>query len=614
MPTEEFKIVFQPSGSEVFVLPGTPLLEAAVRAGIVLNSPCGGTGQCGKCRVRITAGLANLADARTGLEGQADTEPGACLACVARANGPMTVTIPESSLFESRHNILTGDTGLRAALDPLVRKAAFELPPPSGQDPRSDEQRLRDGFGSDLLLPSTILRELPGFLRTNEWRGTAVLHGNRLVGLEPGHASRPPYGLALDIGTTTVVATLIDLASGQEKAVAGALNGQRDMGDDVLSRILRVRENPANLAVLQQAVRDTINGLIQAVTRRARIEPRDIHDVVAAGNTAMQQLLCGYDPSALGERPFAPVFQRGHALPCTELGLDTHPQAQLHVFPQIGGFVGGDTLAGILAACLDRHQEPFLFVDIGTNGEIVAGENGKMLATSVAAGPAFEGARIVQGMCAVPGAIEKTLLENDVHVNVIGNVAPSGLCGTGLIDTAAEMLRLGILDETGRILTGAELPASLPAALRDRVVDENGQPCLELVRAGEHADGPAVRLRQKDIRELQLATAAVRAGIGILLRQAELDLAEIGEILVAGGFGNFIRRRNAVRIGLLPAVPLDRIRFIGNAASLGAKRALLSLRERAAAETICRTVRHVDLSLDPAFQNEFGEAMIFPCI
>jgi uncharacterized 2Fe-2S/4Fe-4S cluster protein (DUF4445 family) len=284
------------------------------------------------------------------------------------------------------------------------------------------------------------------------------------------------------------------------------------------------------------------------------------------------------------------------------------------VFPQIGSFVGGDTVAGMVASRLDRWGTPVLFVDIGTNGEIVLAWNGRLEAASAAAGPAFEGARIGQGMRATTGAIEKILVQDgDLLANVIGNVPPVGLCGTALIDCAAELLRHGIIDETGRILPPEEAPPAAPEGLRQRLVnDRNGDPCFQIATPEETASREPICLTQRDVRELQLATGAIRAAINILLRRAGVTPADLGAVLLAGAFGNFIRRSNARRIGLLPALPRDRIRFIGNAASLGAKLVLLARGERDYAEALRRQCEHVDLSLDPEFQAEFGQAMLFP--
>jgi uncharacterized 2Fe-2S/4Fe-4S cluster protein (DUF4445 family) len=348
------------------------------------------------------------------------------------------------------------------------------------------------------------------------------------------------------------------------------------------------------------------------LTTVSRLDRANVYEIVMAGNTTMQQIACGIDPSALGELPFVPVFTDALELRAADLNLDINPNGRVYVFPQIGGFVGGDTVAGIVASRLDREPEPTLLVDIGTNGEIVLAHNGKLTAASVAAGPAFEGARISCGMRAVSGAIEKIVLDGDLQANVIGNVRPAGLCGSGLIDAAAELLRVGILDPAGRIRPPAELPGTISKALRKRVVLRNDQADFVLAHKSETAGGEALFLTQRDVRELQLASAAIRAGINILLRQAGLRPADLHGVLLAGGFGNFIRRNHARRIGLLPPLPTQRIRFIGNASSMGAKRALLSVAEKQYAGALAARVRHVDLSLAPEFQAEFGEAMVFP--
>jgi uncharacterized 2Fe-2S/4Fe-4S cluster protein (DUF4445 family) len=314
----------------------------------------------------------------------------------------------------------------------------------------------------------------------------------------------------------------------------------------------------------------------------------------------------------LGEVPSSPVYSRALEIPASELGLQGHPLAQTYIFPNIGGFVGGDTVSGILAHQLIERQKPTLFVDIGTNGEIVLANDGHLLASSAAAGPAFEGARITCGMRATDGAIEKIVIDSEVRCSVIGNAKPSGICGTALIDAIADLLRLGAIDETGRILDSDEAPQTLSTEIRSRLVPVNGDTAFDLVSAGESKTAEAIRLYQRDVRELQLASGAIRAGIAIMLRKAGLTPEDLDCVLLAGGFGNYIRRENAQRIGLLPDLPVDRIRFVGNAASTGAKAVLRGRELRQEAEEIARTAEHVDLSMDPEFQMEFGMAMMFP--
>lgn len=471
--------------------------------------------------------------------------------------------------------------------------------------------RLKAAIG-DIAIPFHWLLELPGFLRGHNWQGTAVVAGDRLIGLEVGDTSCDAYGVALDLGTTTVVGALFDLVTGEEEAVSSTLNPQVGFGDDVISRIARVRENPTGLRELQQAALTAVNSVIHDLGMHAGVDTRYIYEVVIAGNSTMQQLLCGLDPSALGEMPFVQTFDEGLTIPARELGLAVNSGAEVFLFPQIGGFVGGDTVASMLAVGLEATEEPTLLVDIGTNGEIVLAHEGRLYATSTAAGPAFEGARIVQGMRATGGAIEKVLVGENVLLNVIGNTQPVGICGTALIDAAAELLRQGIVDKTGRLLPANEAPTDLPKWLRIRLVTMDGQTNFLLAPPEETGSGEAIYLWQKDVRELQLATGAIRAGINILLRRVGLEPDDLGRILLAGAFGNFIRRNNARRIGLLPQIPCARIHFIGNAAALGAKLALLSRDERERAERLRRATEHVDLSLDPEFQMELGMAMMFP--
>lgn len=608
MSSNEVQVIFQPSGRSVYVLPGTKVLEAAGRAGIVLLTPCGGQGTCGKCRVTVLDGRQDINCPESELVSELRDQR-FVPACQASIRGPATIEIPEDSRFEHRHRVLVEDTGRRPSLDPAVRKIPFQLIEPSNADDRADSVRFSDAVG-EAELPVETMRRLPRFLRDNNWKGTAVIASGSVVDLAPDGAPGDTCGVAVDLGTTTVVGTLFDLSNGSELAVASRMNGQIAYGDDVISRIMKIREDPGQLEDIRRCAADTINEIVADLTESADISADDIYDITVAGNSTMQQILCGYDPSALGEVPFVQVFEDAQCLPAADLGLRAHRGARVFVFPQIGGFVGGDTVAGMLASSLDQSKAPVLLIDIGTNGEIVLAHDGDILATSTAAGPAFEGARIVQGMRAAPGAIEKVMIDDDVTLNVIADERPAGICGTALIDAAAGLLRKGILDPTGRILSGDELPDLAPA-LRSRLATDDGQTRF-ILAAADGADAPDLCLWQKDMRELQLAAGAIRAGTNILLRTAGVAPGDLSAVLLAGAFGNFIRRSSARRVGLLPDIPCHLVRFIGNAASLGAKLALLSREQRDYAAELQRKTRHVDLSLDAEFQSEFAMAMIFP--
>lgn len=606
-----FSVTFEPSGRTIRVVTGTPLSHAASRAGFALQTPCGGTGTCGKCRVRIQSGNCLPTPVEIKVLEEGAIRAGFRLACQTRVTEPLVVDIPASTLLTSRQKILTEDTGEPLEVEPRIRKTAVTLLPPSHGDAQSDMDRLISAIGP--VTPTlTALQNLPVILRKESFSVTAITADSILLDVETGNTVSRCFGIAVDIGSTTLVGTLVDLGTGRDLAVSARINPQTSFGDDVLSRIRKCREETDGLAILRNTVVTAINGIIDDLCEQAAIDSNCIYEAAFAGNSTMQQIFCGANPAPLGELPFVPVFSASLQFRAADLELAVHPEARVFVFPQIGGFVGGDTVSGIIATRLDRIGKPALLVDIGTNGEIALARDGRIIATSVAAGPAFEGARIVNGMRATTGAIEKVIFDDSVRIHVIGETKAAGICGTGLIDAAAELLRTGVVDSTGRVLDREEAPAGLPEAIRSRILSDNGENHFILADPRESATGEALLLYQKDIRELQLANGAIRAGIRILLKQENLAESDLSAVLLAGAFGNYIRKENALRIGMLPAIPPERIRFVGNAASFGAKRALLAESEKRYAETVIRKARHIDLSLDPEFMNEFGMAMLFP--
>ena len=616
MRDTEVLVCFRPSGREAYVLRGTRLVEAAAEAGLVVEVPCGGGGLCGKCRVIVTSGAAEPTAVEQKWFSDEELATGWRLACQSAVCGPTEVEIPPASRAAAEHKILiqTQDAASPAD-DPPVRKRYVELAPPVRGDDAADMLRLEQALqAGPLEVDLSLLREIPARLRESGFCGTAVLAQHRLLDVEPGNTETDAFAVALDIGTTTLVTSLLDLGTGSEWAVDARLNPQTRFGDDVLTRILYARQGPENLQELHEAIAHVVDETVGLLCERAGISRQRVYTASFAGNTTMQQLLCGVDPSSLGEVPFAPAAGRALTFPAVEIGLNIHPRASAYMMPIIGGFVGGDTVAGILATGLDDADGPRLLVDIGTNGEIVLQANGKLWAASTAAGPAFEGARISCGMRGSSGAIEKAVVaDGRLQINVIDNVPPIGLCGSGLIDVAAELLRHRLLASDGRLLTTDQLPADMLPDLARRVVLHDGKVAFQLASAAESADGRPIVLTQRDLRELQLAAGAIRAGIAILLRQAGLQPKSLQQVFIGGGFGNFIRRSNAQRIGLLPAqVERRRIRYMGNTSLAGARLAALSCRARQMADQLARRTEHVDLSTDADFQREFAEAMIFP--
>jgi uncharacterized 2Fe-2S/4Fe-4S cluster protein (DUF4445 family) len=611
MSDTQIRLTFQPQGRSVHVLIGTTVFEAAGRAGLALAAPCGGAGTCGKCRVRFTSGAVQPTDADIQFFTAGQLDEGWRLACQAKPAGDCVVELPTGALAGDAAQIVTHGDDAKADVAPAVRKVTFKLPSPELGDDAADLPRLQRELGP-VKAQLGLLRALPGLLREHSFSGTAVLTDHRLIDIEPGDTTGRCFGLAVDVGTTTLAAALVDLTTGRDVGVASRVNPQVSYGDDVLSRIAHASSS-AGRQQLGRAVVSAIEEMIEELCHHASVSRREIYEATFAGNTTMQHLLCGLDVTPLGQVPFCPTCRRGLLFDASEIDVAIHPRGRAYVFPVVGGFVGGDTVAGMLSTAIDQAQGPTLMIDVGTNGEIVLVHDGQIHAASTAAGPAFEGARISCGMRATRGAIEKVVFEGDIRLGVIGDAPATGLCGSGLIDLVAGLLDAGLVTAEGRLLGPDEAPSSVAPELKRRLMgDDRGQPEFVLAEAAG-ASQPRVTITQRDIRELQLASGAIRAGIAILLRQAGVEPGDLHRVLIAGGFGSFIRRNHAQRLGLLPPqVDRTRISYVGNASLTGARWALLSTVSRQRAEQLAAGARHVELSQDMQFQMEFAEAMIFP--
>jgi len=614
MAEQQIRITFQPSGRSVFVLSGTKIIEAAARAGLTINTPCGGAGTCGKCQVKIIAVVEEPSDADKHVFNAEQLKDGWRLACQTSIQNETVAYIPESSHLVSQQRIvIESQTEELTEVLPSVRKIYVELPVPTMEDNSADLLRLEKVIGR-FKTELNLLRNLPKLLRQYNYKGTAVLTDHRLIDFEPGDTTNQCYGVAFDIGTTTMVGSLINLCDGSELAITSQMNPQVSFGDDVLSRIEHSSSCSGCLDELSHVVKTSIVEMIDHLCGQADINREHIYEATFAGNTTMEHLLCGIDPTPLGAVPFVPAHARGLILDANELGIPINHRGKVYVFPLIGGFVGGDTVAGILATNLSDNQAPVLMIDIGTNGEIVLARDGQLWAASTAAGPAFEGARITYGMRATTGAIEKIVFDNDIRYSVIGNVPAMGICGSALIDLAAEMLKSGMITPAGQLLGPDQLPAQLPKAISQRIYkNAKGQVEFLISQANQGRKDLRVVLTQRDIRELQLAVGAIRAGVKIMLKKAGIETKDINRVLIAGGFGSFIRRTNAQTIGLLPTeIEHRKINYVGNVSLAGAKWALLSSNAHRHAEELARKTKHIELSLDTNFQMEFADAMIFP--
>ncbi|UCF43310.1 MAG: DUF4445 domain-containing protein [Planctomycetota bacterium] len=431
-----------------------------------------------------------------------------------------------------------------------------------------------------------------------------------IIPRKPPAPAAQTFGLAVDIGTTTVVAKLIDIATGRCTATAATLNPQARHGDDVISRIAYAQTDP-KLAELQKLIIDCINELIADLSSKASIDTSQIHQACIVGNTTMNHIFLKLPITSLGRAPYNAYSLDANDLPAKQLSLEISPDANVHTVENIAGFVGSDTTAVALAVDIDSAEEMMLVVDIGTNGELVLGTADKLYAASCAAGPALEGARITCGSRAVAGAIEAVFVnDDDIDVDVIGSQPPRSICGSGLVDAVAVLLDLGIIDATGRFVESEKLSRRLPLAILPRIIEQDGQPAF-VITDQTSAGGQRVLLTQKDIREVQLAKAAIRAGTKLLQQKLNLTDDDIKQILLAGAFGNYIRRESAVRIGLLPDIPVERIRFVGNAASSGAQMILLSGQYREQARQLARKIEYVEVAHEEDFESVFADAMAF---
>ncbi len=603
---------FEPSGTSVRVPPGVTVFDAASWNGIAIDSTCGGHGTCKKCRIRIEDGdvPASPLDARAFTP--QELEAGWRLACRAQAAANLEIEVPP---LVTRPKAATVGVGRQVILRPALQKRYVELDEPTLQDQRSDLRRLQDAIDDlELHAGPGVLRRLPRVLRESDFRVTAVVVDDLLIDVEPGDTTGRLHALAFDLGTTTVVATLIDVGTGTPVAVASMLNKQQPFGADVISRISATMLDEAALPRLTGLAGQTLQELADDVCEQAGIEPAQVYEVALAGNATMTAIALGVDPAPLGVAPFILAAQSYPEMPAAELGLGLNPNAQATIFPALGAYVGGDIVAGMLATGMTRDRRLRLLIDVGTNCEVVLGSADGVVCTAAPAGPAFEAAQIACGMRAAEGAIEVVRLRDGaVELDVIGDAEPAGICGSGLVDAAAELIRVGLLDKSGRFVPEEEAERIEPQLASRLTARADGTRIFVLSwAAGEGDVDGAVYLSQRDVRELQFAKAAIATGWRLLVEDLGIAETEIQQVLLAGSFGSYLSPSSAIRIGLVPKLALPRIVAAGNVAGEGAKMALLSLQERHAAQAILDEVRYIELSDRPDFNDRFVEQLAFP--
>jgi uncharacterized 2Fe-2S/4Fe-4S cluster protein (DUF4445 family) len=603
-------LTFTPSGTRVRVPPGVTVFDAASWNGIAIDSTCGGHGTCKKCKVRIDGPVpASPLDARA--FSPDELRAGWRLACRALAGTDLSVEVPP---LVTRPKAATVGVGRQVILRPAAQKRYLELSEPSLSDQQTDLERVLAALDDlELRTDLAVVRTLGRVLRAADYRVTAVIVDDVLIDVQAGDTTGTLFGIAFDLGTTTVVATLLDLATGTPLAVASMLSKQQPFGADVITRISAVMMDPAALDTLARLAHETLAELTAEVCGQAGVDPAQVCEVALAGNATMTHLALGIDPEPLGVAPFIMSARLLPEVLAADLGLPVHPRARAFCFPAFGAYVGGDITSGLLASGMDRDSRTRLFIDIGTNCEIVLGNREWLLATAAPAGPAFEGAAIRCGMRAADGAIEVvSMTADEVTLQVIGDVAADGLCGSGLVDAVASLVSVGLLDASGRFVP-AEQAAAVAPGLASRLTMLGQERVFVLHWRGEPGDvADSIYLSQRDVRELQFAKAAIATGWNILLEEAGLAAGDVQQVLLAGSFGSYLSPASAIKIGLVPRMPALRVVSAGNVAGEGAKMALLSVRERAGALALLQEVRYVELSDRADFNDAFVDQLAFP--
>ena len=627
-----YTLTFQPGDVRVARVPeGESILRAATEADVHLHGPCGGTGSCGRCKVQVVSG--DVRSERSARLDESEWDAGVRLACEAHVFSDVEVFLPQGSRMSTgavtdheplgaRRGRLLTPAELEARvgprnLNPVVQKHCMQLKPPSEGDSLNDLARfkkgLRDQFGlSNVSVDSIWIRNMPSVLREKDWLVTATVvdttYGYKVMNLQSGDRSEEDYAVVLDIGTTTVWGQLLDLRKGTVVAQASAYNQQIRFGEDVISRIVYAQQSLEHREELQDVIVDTINEVLDELVRAGGVERSMISHMMAAGNTTMTCLLVGIDPKYLRLAPYVPPADFIPPVRAVNLGsgIKVGRHCHLYTFPSVASFVGGDIVSGIVGSGVHKTEKITLYIDIGTNGEVVVGNKEWLIAASCSAGPAFEGGGIRHGMRATQGAIESVHIDEstgDPVILTIGDVAPLGICGSGIIDAVAELLKSGLLSQNGRFNVGRACP-------RCRLTE--GASEYVLVEARYSGTGEDIVITEADIDNVIRAKGAIFAGIQTLLDSVALSWSELEQVYVAGGFGKYLRIEQAKAIGMFPELEDDHFTFVGNGSLLGARLGAFSKGMLKAVQHVATTMTNVELSEDPTFMERYVAAMFLP--
>jgi uncharacterized 2Fe-2S/4Fe-4S cluster protein (DUF4445 family) len=600
---KSFRIEFQPLGLRDRFPAGQSILEYARRSGIDLVSLCGGAGTCGKCKVQIVSGEVSepTQKEREALTAE-EIAQGYRLACQTYTETDLVLTVPTESMSAPQRLQVEGlETPVTP--DPTIKAYDVSLPPPSLSDLRGDDERLLEALKQQhgvvcKNIDEELLRTFSPALRSLTWEASASVRDAEVIAV--GRVGGHSLGMAVDLGTTKIAGYLVDLETARTLSAKGVMNPQISYGEDVIARMARAQRSPEDAAALQEKVVDALATLSEELCKEtADAQSHEIKELIIVGNTAMHHLLLRLPVDQLARAPHVPAISRALDIKARNLGFSITPGAYVHFLPNIAGFVGGDHVAMLLAVNAWEAEGPMLAIDIGTNTEISLVMQGEISSVSCASGPAFEGAHISCGMRAAPGAIEHLLItDQEIQYHTIHGSEPVGICGSGIFDTLAQLFINGIIDKGGRI------------QLDHPRVRENQQGReFVIVSEEERNGGSAITITQADVRELQLAKAAIRSGIQMLLRDKRLTDEDLAEVIIAGAFGSYLDVSSAIAIGMLPAIPEKRFRQVGNAAGMGAKIALISREKREVVQKVVRDIRYIELAVAPDFNKTFTQAI-----
>jgi uncharacterized 2Fe-2S/4Fe-4S cluster protein (DUF4445 family) len=594
---------------EVKVDSGKNILQFLNENSFIVESPCGGNGKCGKCKVKTEGMLEAANENERKLLGDELINQGYRLACSNQISSDIHIYLQKE---EKKAKIMTSGKQRNIELTPIVTKELVKLEEPTLEDQTSDLERvISKSKGAYFESNLDFIRQIPNVLRSNDFLTTLVYFQNTLISVEPGDTRANNYSIGVDIGTTTIAAYLLDMTTGKRIDVYSILNPQRKYGADVLSRIDFASQSEENLNEIHKVIVDCINIAVQSLCMNNKIMHSDIYVISFVGNTTMMHLLMKLPSRNIAVAPFIPTSTIMHKFKASDVGIKINEFGYAVIFPSISGYIGADTVGAILSSGLYTEEKPTLLIDLGTNGEIVLGTGQKMYACSTAAGPAFEGANIHHGVGGIPGAIDKVQIGDTLQYTTIDNNKAIGLCGSGLIDVIAGLISIGIIDETGRIVDTEEIEGPISEEIKSRIIEKDGKYIFLVVEAEKTNTGEDIIITQKDVRELQNAKAAVAAGIRILVKNAGIEMKDVNKIYLAGGFGSFIKIESAVKIGLLPNSLAGRIESIGNAAGMGAVEGLLSKSMLDMTEKIKNKMNYIELSSRKDFVDEYIECMMF---